>query len=316
MKILVTGGAGFIGSHLCDALIERKHEIWCVDNLHLGKMENIKHILGQSRFHFQKIDVLDKIGMDKLFREGSFDFVYHLAANSDIQRGGADHSVDLNLTFHSTFEILEQMLKHGVKRVFFASTSAVFGETKDRLHENSGPLRPISFYGASKLAGEAFISVYVNNYGFQASILRFPNVVGPRSTHGALHDFILKLKNNPKQLLVLGDGTQKKPYLFVTDLVKIMLLIAEKGEKPLAVYHASPEELTTVSEIVRIVLEEMKINNCVIKYTGGDRGWVGDVPYFNYDVSKLRSLGWVPERTSNEAIRLAVQHILRSTNQT
>jgi len=310
MRILVTGGAGFIGSHLCDALMARGHELWCVDNLHLGRLENIAHLRVNPKFHFERIDVMERKAMNQLFQDGQFEFVYHMAANSDIQRGSMDHQVDLQLTFLTTHEILEHMLVHGVKKIFFASTSAVFGETKDTLHENYGPLQPISFYGASKLAAESFLSVFVNNYGFKAFILRFPNIVGPRATHGAIFDFIARLKANPEKLVVFGDGTQRKPYLYVEDLVEAILTVVEKADSPLSVYHAGNEDLTKVSDMARIVLEEMKLSNCAIEYTGGDRGWTGDVPYFRYDMSKIKKLGWKPTYTSNESVRLAVQKIL------
>jgi len=315
MKVLVTGGAGFIGSHLCDALHARGDDVWCVDNLLLGREANIVQLKGSNRFHFFEADVMDRTSMDPIFKDGGFDVIYHLAANSDIQRGGSDHSVDLNLTFHTTFEILEQAYRHGIKRIFFASTSAVFGETDKLLHEDFGPLRPISFYGASKLAGEAFASVYANNYDITVNILRFPNIVGARATHGAIFDFIRKLKANPAELTVLGDGTQKKPYLLVQELVKAIMLI-DRPEKGYFVFHAGPKDLVTVKEMAQIVIQEMNLPHCAIKFTGGDRGWTGDVPTFNYDISKIQRLGWQPAHTSSEAIRLAVRQLLGSSSPT
>ena len=311
MHILVTGGAGFIGSHLCDALIEQNYEVWCVDNLHLGKERNIEHLKGNQRFHFCKLDVLDRTGMDALFSEAKFDAVFHLAANSDIQQGGENHEVDLQLNFLTTFEVLEAMLRNGVKKFFFASTSAVFGETREVLHENYGPLMPISFYGASKLAAEAYISVFVENYGFKAWILRFPNVVGERCTHGAVHDFIMRLKHDSSRLVVLGDGTQTKPYLYVKDLVKAILMVFDKAEEPLAVYHVGNEDLTSVREIAEIVIEEMGLVGIPIEYTGGKNSWVGDVPYFKYDISKLKRLGFRQSYNSTESVRVAVRRILK-----
>ena len=316
MNVLVTGGAGFIGSHLCDALHARGENVWCVDNLALGREANISQLEGSPRFHFLKADVMDRKSLDLVFKEGRFDVIYHLAANSDIQQGGSDHSIDLNLTFHTTFELLEQAYRHGVKKMFFASTSAVFGETGERLHEDFGPLRPISFYGASKLAGEAFASVYANNYGMTVNILRFPNIVGARATHGAIFDFIRKLKANPAELTVLGDGTQKKPYLLVQELIEAILLVSDRPDKGYFVFHAGPEDLVTVKEMAQIVVQEMHLPNCSIKYTGGDRGWIGDVPTFNYDITKIRRLGWKPAHKSSEAVRLAVRQILGPSSST
>ena len=310
MRALVTGGAGFIGSHLCDALIARGDQVWCVDNLCLGRVENIAQLQGNARFQFCKLDVLDREGLARLFKEASFDIVYHLAANSDIERGGQDHQIDLSLNFLTTVSVLEAMRAAGVKRIFFASTSAVFGEAHVRLHEESGPLRPISFYGASKLAAESYISVFVNNYGFRAWILRFPNVVGERATHGAVYDFVGRLRQSPARLKVLGNGAQTKPYVYVADLVEAILCVVAQDGEPLAVYHAGNHSLTSVREIAAIVVEEMGLAGIPIEFTSSDRGWVGDVPCFNYDFSKIEALGWRPSCDSTQSVRRAVRRML------
>jgi UDP-glucose 4-epimerase len=308
--MLVTGGAGFIGSHLCDELILRGHHVWCVDNLHLGRKENICHLNKNDRFHFHNIDLLERKALDALFREARFDAVFHLAANSDIQKGSQDHKVDLNLNFLSTYELLEAMLRNGTKQIFFASTSAIFGETEVSLNEDYGPVNPVSFYGATKLAAEAFLSVFVNNYGFKSWILRFPNVVGERCTHGAVHDFISRLKRDPTQLTVLGNGSQCKPYLYVGDIIRAAMIVFEKADEPLAVYHAGNGDRTSVKDMAEIVVEEMGLKSIPINYTGGDRGWIGDVPFFTYDMKKIKSLGWTPLYSSTESVRLAVRRIL------
>lgn len=307
---LVTGGAGFIGSHLCDALIDRNYEVWCVDNLRLGKEENIEHLRKNHRFHFLKFDVLNRKKLDALFSEAKFDTVFHLAANSDIQEGAKNHELDIKLNLLTTFEVLEAMLRNGVKRIFFASTSAIFGKTDETLSEDYGPLTPISFYGASKLAAEAYISVFVENHGFKGWILRFPNVVGERCTHGVVHDFITRLKQNPSHLVVLGDGTQTKPYLYVKDLIKAILIVFDRAQEPLAVYHVGNETLTSVSEIARIVIEEIELTGIPVEYTGGKSGWVGDTPHFRYDMSKIKALGFKQSCDSTESVRMAVRRIL------
>jgi UDP-glucose 4-epimerase len=310
MRALVTGGAGFIGSHLCDALIARGDSVWCVDNLYLGREENIAHLRGNLLFTFCKLDVLDKEGLARLFKDASFDIVYHLAANSDIERGSRDHDIDLKLNFLTTVSVLEAMRANSVKRMFFSSTSAVFGETRERVHEEFGPLRPISFYGASKLAAESYISVFVNNYGLKAAILRFPNVVGERATHGAVYDFMARLRKEPSRLKVLGNGAQTKPYVYVKDLVEAILCVVDKAAEPLAVYHAGNYSLTSVREMAAIVVEEMGLAGIPIEFTDSDRGWVGDVPYFNYDMSKIELLGWRPNCDSTQSVRRAVRRIL------
>ena len=314
MRILVTGGAGFIGSHLCDALVNRGDEVCCFDNLYLGRRENIEHLIPQPGFRFVEADLLDRDALDRAFAEGRFDAVFHLAANSDIQRGSSDLDLDARLTFSTTFETLKAMHRHGVRQFVLASTSAVFGDTSKLLSETSGPMLPVSFYGASKMASEAFLSVFANSYDFQAYVLRFPNVVGERCTHGVIHDFIERLRRDSSKLDVLGDGGQTKPYLYVGDLVGALLLVFERGQGRPAVYHVAGEGLTSVSEIADIVVEEMGLCGIPIVYSGGKTGWLGDVPYFNYDVSKIRTLGFRPRYHSTEAVRVAVQKILSTNN--
>ncbi len=309
MRALVTGGAGFIGSHLCDRLIGQGAEVWCADNLYLGQRRNIAHLESSNRFHFVALDVLERKKLDALFADAKFDAVFHMAANSDIAAGVADPDLDLRLNQLTTLSVLEAMRVHGARRLFFASTSAVFGETAAVLHEDFGPLQPISFYGASKLAAEAYISTYANLFGMSAVVLRFPNVVGERATHGVIYDFLRKLEKNPAVLDVLGDGNQTKPYLYVADLVDAILLAWEKSSGPLSVYHAAGIGETSVREIAEIVVGAAGRPDTTIRYGAGDRGWPGDVPRFRYDISRLQGLGWQPRRHSTDAVRLAVERI-------
>ena len=309
MKILVTGGAGFIGSHLDDALIARGHQLTIVDNLVLGRKENIEHLIGNPNFRFIEADLLDMPKMREIFAEGKFDMVYHLAANSDIQKGGKDPMVDYNLTFNTTFSALQLLKEFEIKKFFFASTSAIYGETYDVLNEDYGPLKPVSNYGAGKLASEAFISAFSSTYGIQTWITRFPNVVGDRFTHGVIYDFIKKLRNNPEELEVLGNGEQCKPYVYVKDLVEAILYVIDNAGEKYNVYMIGSDSRTKVKEIAAMVIEEMGLN-AKIRYTGGDRGWVGDVPEFRYDLTKINKLGWTAPHNSNESVRLAIQKAL------
>lgn len=309
MNILITGGAGFIGSHLCDALYELGHEITVVDNLVLGSIENIQHLIGQPRFKFVKDNILDADIMKAVFEKGSFDMVYHLAANSDIQKGGKDPMVDYNLTFNTTFQILQLMKEYRVQKLFFASTSAIYGETYDYLTENYGPLQPVSNYGAGKLASEAFISAFSSTYNIQTWIARFPNVVGERFTHGVIYDFINKLRNNPEELEVLGNGEQCKPYVYVKDLVNGILFVVNNSHDRYNVFNLGSNSRTKVKEIASMVIEEMDLN-ANIRYTGGDRGWIGDVPEFKYNLSKVNALGWYAPNNSNESVRIAIKRAL------
>lgn len=309
MKILVTGGAGFIGSHLDDALIARGHNITVVDNMVLGRKENITHLMDNPNFKFVEADILDAETMHTVFAEGQFEMVYHLAANSDIQKGGKDPMVDYQLTFNTTFQILQLLKEFEIKKFFFASTSAIFGETYDVLSEDHGPLKPVSNYGAGKLASEAFISAFSSTYGIQTWITRFPNVVGERFTHGVIYDFIKKLRNNPKELEVLGNGEQCKPYVYVKDLVEGILYVIDHASDKYNVYMLGSDSRTKVKEIAAMVIEEMGLD-AQIRYTGGDRGWVGDVPEFRYDLTKVNTLGWVAPHNSNDSVRLAIQKAL------
>ncbi|MGZ3304302.1 MAG: SDR family NAD(P)-dependent oxidoreductase [Asticcacaulis sp.] len=305
---MVTGGAGFIGSHLCDALLAQGCDVTVIDNLSLGKESNIAHLTGRNDFHFVRGDILDESVFDPLVADGKFECIFHMAANSDIARSHSSPDVDLNNTFMTTFRVLEAMRKASVKKIVFASTSAIYGEVKGRVREDYGPLEPISHYGAGKLASEGFISSYGENYGIQSWITRFPNVVGPRGTHGAVYDFVHKLKKTPGSLTVLGDGKQVKPYLNVNDLVGAILMIWQKTDKRLNAFNVGADTRTTVARIAEIVIEEAP-QPAEIVYTGGDRGWIGDVPTFEYDTSAITALGWSPSMTSDEAIRVAARAI-------
>jgi len=306
MNILITGGAGFIGSHLCDYLIADNHNITVVDNLVLGRKENIAHLIGHPNFCFIEEDLLHYDAMKKIFDSYHFDMVYHLAANSDIQKGGKDPLVDYSLTFNTTFHLLMLMRDYGVKKLFFSSTSAIYGETYDVLDENYGPLQPVSNYGAGKLASEAFISAFSSTYNIQTWIARFPNVVGERFTHGVIFDFIRKLRNNPKQLEVLGNGEQCKPYIYVKDLIDGIMYIIGHSNDRMNIYMLGSDTRTKVKDIAHMVIEEMNLSADIV-YTGGDRGWIGDVPEFRYDLKKVNQLGWYAAHNSDEAVRLAIQ---------
>jgi UDP-glucose 4-epimerase len=310
MRILVTGGAGFIGSHLCDRLLQRGEKIWCLDNLRLGRRRNIEHLNSRSDFHFVESDLLDRPALRSLFGEARFDAVFHMAANSDISAGTADFQLDLKLNQLTTVAVLEEMKAHGVKRLFFASSSAIFGETDELIGEDFAPLQPISFYGASKLAAEAYISVFTHTFGGRAVVLRFPNVIGERATHGVIFDFLRKLEADRAELQVLGDGNQSKPYLYVHDLIEAMLVAWDRADAPLVVYHAAGIGNTSVREIAQIVVAAAGRPDTRIVFTGGDRGWPGDVRRFRYDTSRLEALGWHPQRHSTDAVRYAVERIL------
>ena len=310
MNILVAGGAGFIGSHLCDALLSKNNTVIVADKLIMGS-KNIGHLSQNTRFKFYEMELANQDNVDKLFKDNKIDIVYHMAANSDISKSANDTSIDFNDTLLTTRVLLESMRKNNVKNIFFASTSAVYGEMPDIvLNEETGGLKPVSYYGGAKLASEALISSYVSMCDMNAVIFRFPNVIGPRLTHGVVYDFVKKLRNNPKELEILGNGTQCKPYIYVTDLVNAIVKLTEQFEPGVDVFNISVmSEGTSVTHIAEIVVDVLGLSDVEFKYTGGDRGWKGDVPRFKYDISKVLATGWKPEYTSDEAIRKAAQSL-------
>ncbi|MCE9607994.1 MAG: NAD-dependent epimerase/dehydratase family protein [Planctomycetia bacterium] len=309
MRVLITGGAGFIGCHASAALLELGHDVTVVDDLSLGSRNNVSHLLDHERFQLQVFDLLDSCALDALMASAGIECVFHLAANSDIARSHDNPDVDFDRTLRTTYNVLRSMRAHDVKQIVFASTSAIYGDSSQPLDESYGPLLPVSHYGAAKLAGEAFISSFVSNYGMQAWIARFPNVVGEKATHGAIFDFINRLRSDPHKLRVLGDGRQAKPYLYVRDLVDGLLHIWQHAHEQINVYNIGVASRTSVKQIVDTVVSEMQLTP-EIQYTGGSRGWIGDVPQVTYRIDKLHSLGWRAKCSSDEAVVTAVRAIL------
>jgi UDP-glucose 4-epimerase len=311
---VLTGAAGFIGSHLADALLARGDAVIGIDDLSLGTRSNIATASSHAGFSLHEGDLNDVERADAAIRaaagERPVDTLWHLAANSDIQAGVADPDVDLRRTFLTTYSAAQLCRRHSIRRVVFASTSAVYGELPGPLAENAGPLFPISNYGAMKLASEAALTAATTGTLDAVAIARFPNVVGPRSTHGVLHDFLAKLTATPERLVVLGDGTQEKPYVHVTDLVRGLLFIRYGIDEKIACYNLGDGATSTsVAEIARLVIER-RSPGATIEYTGGDRGWAGDVPRFQYDCSRIHARGWQPTMTSTQAIARAIDELI------
>ncbi len=308
-NVLITGGAGFIGSHLSDFLVNRGYNVIAVDDLSLGNENNIRHLMQNNKYIFHKIDVCDYKRMLKILNGKNIDIVFHLAANSDIAKSYDDPATDKDRTFMTTFYTLEIMRLLNIKKIVFASSSAIYGQVSKKINEEYGPLLPVSHYGASKLASEAFISSYASNYNVQAWIIRFPNVVGERATHGVIFDFINKLRKDPNTLSVLGNGEQTKPYLYVKDLVEGIYFIFNNANEKINLFNLGVETRTKVNKIAEMVIEEMGLH-ATIEYTGGERGWVGDVPEFKYDLQKINSLGWKAQISSDDAVRKSIKYIL------
>lgn len=311
MNILVTGGAGFIASNLIAALLRENNYVVSVDNLELGKKENLNKFADNPNFVFYETDVTDEERLIEIARKEKIEFIYHLAANSDIQKSAKDPNIDIKNTLMTTKAVLECMRICNIKKMFFASTSAVYGDKRDEiLDEQTGELSPISYYGACKLASESLISAYTYMNDLGVLVFRFPNVIGPNLTHGVIFDFIKKLRNNSKELEILGDGTQCKPYIYVQDLVDCMLLMSKKLEKGVQLYNVGVPSATTVTRIADIICEKMNLSEVAYKYTGGNVGWKGDVPRFKYSMDKIYAEGWKAQLDSDEAVAKTVEIFL------
>lgn len=310
MKVLVTGGAGFIGTHLVERLLSEGYEVVCVDNFTLGKQENVDKFNENSNYNFYKIDINDTETFCKELENEDFDIVYHLAANSDIQKGAKNPLVDYSDTFMTTFSVLEFMRRKNIKKLFFSSTSAIYGnEVGKMLTEDLGGLLPISYYGGAKYASENFISSYAYMNDLSVMTFRFPNVIGPNLTHGVIYDFVKKLQANPNELEILGDGTQTKPYIYVSDLVDCIMHMTKDIPAGVSIYNVGVETATSVTKIADIVCEVLGYESVKYNYTGGNVGWKGDVPKFQYNLDKIHATGWSPNYTSDEAVRETVRFI-------
>jgi UDP-glucose 4-epimerase len=311
MKVLVTGGAGFIGSHLVDRLIETGNQVRVIDNLVSGALGNLDRWMGHPDFEFIEGDLLDRDASLEAV-EGCSQ-VFHLAANPEVQANKAGPEEHFRQNIEATYSLLEAVAERGgVELLVFASTSTVYGEaTVLPTPEGYGPMKPISMYGASKLACEALISAYASMHGFKAVIYRLANVVGPRSNHGVIWDFVGKLRGTPGELEVLGDGTQSKSYLYIDDCVDGFLKGAESAEQ-VAIFNIGSMDRTSVLGIAEIVKEETGQPEAKIRLTGGvngGRGWKGDVKLMQLDTASLRRLGWAPMHNSEEAVRLTARAV-------
>ncbi len=310
MTVLVTGGAGFIGSHLCKRLVKEGHRVVAIDNLSCGSKKYLKGIEDSPDFIFYEFDINNTIKLRRVFEKHPFDMVFHLAANADTARGEESPHEDVENTLFTTINILEMMRIFEIEKFFLASSSAVYGNADERLQEHRSIMRPISHYGAGKLASEAFVSSFSSLHNFQVWIARFCNAVGPDMTVGVIPDLIKKLKQQPKELEVYGDGTQTKPFIWIDDLLDGVMCILEKTNEPYNAYLVGVDSNVTVERIAKIVMDEVNIH-VPIKYTGDYRGSKGDVHKYSYDVSQLRLMGWTPRFTAEDAVREAIRRNMK-----
>jgi len=314
-RYFLVGGAGFIGSHLVDALLasDNVEVVTVFDNLSSGRAWHYHSHLQDSRFHVACADVCDLDALAKSMI--GHDVVVHLASNPDIARAVTEPEVDFYQGTLLTNNVVEAMRRSGAKRLLYASGSGVYGDMGSiEVREDHGPLVPVSTYGASKLAGEALIASYCAMFGLQGFVFRFANVVGARQTHGVGFDFVRRLLVESVKLKILGDGTQSKSYIHISDVVSAILFVETACREPFAAFNVSSADALTVTEIAVLAAECLQLRSMPqFEYTGGDRGWKGDVPVVRLNTEKIRNLGWRCEYNSYEAMRSALMEMIADT---
>jgi UDP-glucose 4-epimerase len=315
MNVLVTGGAGCIGSDLAEALLGRGNRVVVIDNLSSGKTEHVASMRDNPRFRFIEGDLEDTALLSGAMQ--GVDMVYHLAANPDVKFvAGESTDKDLRQNTFCTYNVLEAMRAAGVRRLAFSSTSAVYGISPVQpIPESAFLPEPISLYGATKLGCESLISAFRNLFGWQCWIYRFANIVGPKvrsKGRTVIGDFITRLRENPGKLTILGDGKQAKSYLLSEECVEAMLFIVEHADESLNIYNLGCDDSLPVTAIADMVVESLGLSGVEYEFTGGEGGWPGDVPRFRLDPSKLNRLGWTARRNSVDAVRIAIASTIES----
>lgn len=309
-KVLITGAAGFIGSNLADTYLAQGTQVIGVDNLSTGKKRFLSQALDRPGFKFVERDLTDPAALKDLLGPDT-DWVIHLAANADVKDGWLHPRKDLEQNTIVTWNVLEQMRQAGAKRIAFSSTGSVYGESRQIPTSEEAPF-PVqtSLYGASKLAGEGLIASYTHGADMKAVIFRFVSIMGNRYTHGHVIDFVRHLKRDPKVLAVLGDGSQRKSYLDVADCIAAMQHAMRLTlHAPVEIFNLGTDHYVDVNHSIDVICERLKVDP-TRKYSGGDRGWVGDNPFIFLDTAKIRATGWAPTKTIDEAVRGTVDYLL------
>ncbi len=310
--VLIAGGAGFIGSYFVDRLLgdDATVGVTVYDNFTSGREWHLQAHTGDVRLTVVRAEIADREALAAAMR--GHDTVIHLASNPDIARAMTEPTVDFYEGTVLTHDIVEAMRVAGAATILYASGSGVYGDIGDTAaHEDMGPLIPVSTYGASKLAGEALIASYCHMFGLRGRVFRFGNVVGPRQTHGVGFDFVRRLLADPTRLRILGDGTQSKSYVDVEDVVSAVLLGAAEQSQPFRAYNVATGDYITVTEIAELAVDVVGAQaDTALEYSGGSRGWKGDVPIVRMDTSRIRSLGWSNARTSRQALDESMRAML------
>ena len=307
MRYFVTGCAGFIGSNLVDRLLQDGHEVVGYDNFSTGQPEFLAEAQRSPRFSLIRGDTLDPDGLTRAMQGA--DFVFHLAANADVRFGTQHPRKDLEQNTIATFNVLEAMRANAIRRIAFASTGSIYGEPEIFPTPENAPF-PIqtSLYGASKLAAEGLIEAYCEGFGLQGYIFRFVSILGERYTHGHVFDFYKQLRDHPDKLYVLGNGKQRKSYLYVQDCIDAMLLALEKAQGNVNIFNLGTDEYCEVDDSIGWICDYLGLSPQRI-YAGGDRGWVGDSPFIFLDCSRIRALGWSPQLSIREGVIRTVQYL-------
>lgn len=310
---LVTGGAGFIGSHLVEALMKRGFSVSIIDNLSSGSKKNLESVLNNQNLKFHVGDCRSDDDLDKALK--GVHTVFHFAANPEVRLEYTDPVMCYENNIMATYILLEKIRRSNVDTIVLASSSTVYGDARIiPTPEDYGPLEPISVYGASKLACEALVSSYCHSFKKRGTILRLANIIGPRGSHGVIFDFIKKLKMNSSELEILGDGTQAKSYLYIDDFIEAVNKILQLEDGRVSIYNVGSSDQTKVIEIAKIVMDEMGLNRAHLRFSGGlndGRGWVGDVKKMCLDTRRIKSLGWKPKLGSTEAVRETARHLVK-----
>lgn len=309
MRYFVTGGAGFIGSNMVDRLLsEPENEVVAYDNFSTGRREFLEEALKNDRFKLVEGDTLDLDRLTEAMK--GCEFVFHFAANADVRMGCEHPRKDLEQNTIATYNVLEAMRANDIKKIGFSSTGSVYGEAEVIPTPENAPF-PIqtSLYGASKLACEGLLAAYAEGFGYTAYIFRFVSILGERYTHGHVFDFCKRLKDDPSHLHILGDGHQKKSYLYVKDCMEAILTVVRNAKEKVNIYNLGTDEYVEVNDSVRFICGRLNVKP-EFTYAGGERGWIGDNPFIYLDTSKVRSLGWTPKATIEEGVVKTVEYLM------
>jgi UDP-glucose 4-epimerase len=310
MKVLVTGGAGFIGSHVVDELIRQGHHVIVYDNFSTGLRQHLGQALNTSRLKIMEGDILDLSRLKSALEDVST--VFHLAANADVRGGVVNTAIDVEQNILGTHRVLEVMRAQSIREIVFTSSAAVYGEPDRFPTPESQPLIQTSLYGASKLAAEAMIQAYGEYFGIRSYCFRFVSWIGERYSHGVVRDFVQKLMRNPKELEILGDGKQQKSYLHVADGIRGIFSAMQNLKDLKNVLNLGHVEYMNVKDVANIICQEMGLKKVDYRFTGGPRGWLGDSPFVLLDISKIQETGFQPEISIEEGVRRTVRYLLEN----